>query len=268
MKKILIAGGNSGIGLEVARQLAAFGHHLVLLGRDPQKGEAALAELQNQPGKAEFLRADLATHAGVREAASTLLAAHDHFDILLHTTGVLIFDDARTADGLHPFFAVNYLSRYHLTQRLLPLLRKSESPAVIMMSSHILLDTKIDFTEYPWFNPFNFARAGRPIQFSNHHYAVYLRDTEPNIRAAVVNAGLADTGIWREVQSTRTNVLKSNQMNTIPESAAVSVELCLNDGWESGSYWGTLGKMESVSLQLDAQETERLIAICRDLTGV
>ncbi|WP_327242605.1 hypothetical protein [Streptomyces sp. NBC_01320] len=43
MKTILSAGGNSGIGLRVARDLLADGHRLILLGRDPRKGEAALA---------------------------------------------------------------------------------------------------------------------------------------------------------------------------------------------------------------------------------
>lgn len=268
MKKVLVAGGNSGIGLEAARQLAALGHHVILLGRDAQKGEAALAELEGRPGKAEFLAVDLSTHAGVRTAATTLLARHKWFDVLLHCTGVLIFDEVRTADGLHPFFAVNYLSRYHLTQLLLPALRKAESPRVIMLSADIALDTKIDFDQFPWFTPFEFSRARAAIQFGNHHYAAHLRDTEKNILSAVVNAGLADTGIWREALSTRQGVLNSGRMNSVPESAHVPVALCLNNGWESGSYWGTLGKLEHTPLRLDTPATKRLISICRNLTGV
>ena len=38
MKKIIISGGNSGIGFEAARQLTALGHHVVILGRDEKKG--------------------------------------------------------------------------------------------------------------------------------------------------------------------------------------------------------------------------------------
>ena len=269
MKKIIIAGGNSGIGLEAARQLTSQGHNVVLLGRDAHKGEAALAELKNQPGKAEFLASDLSTHAGVRQTAETLLSGHDRFDVLLHTTGVLIFDDVRTVDGLHPFFSVNYLSRYHLTQLLLPLLRKSDSPRVIMLSSHIDLDTRIDFEHYPQFTPFDFVRDRSAIQFGNHHYAVQLRDKERNILAAVVNAGLASTDIWREVPAqVRDSMLSSRQLNSIPESAVVPIALCVNDDWKSGTYWGTIGQLESISLDLDQQETARVMAICHELTGV
>lgn len=269
MKKIIITGGNSGIGLESARQLTALGHQVVLLGRDAQKGEAALAELKRHPGTAEFLAADLSTHAGVRAAAAALLAANERFDVLLHCSGVLMFEDVRTADGLHPFFAVNYLSRYHLTQLLLPLLRKSESGRVIMLSSDIALDTQIDFDQFPKFAPFEFKNMTAPIQFGNYHYAAYLRDAEKGILSAVVNAGLADTGIWREMPSSvRTSMLESRRMNSIPESAKIPVALCVNEGWESGSYWGKIGSLdEFISLRLDAQTTERLISICRDLTG-
>mgnify|MGYP001184883703 CR=1 FL=1 len=269
MKKILIAGGNSGIGLESARQLTALGHQVVLLGRDAQKGGAALAEIKDNSGKAEFLTADLSTHAGVRVAAESLLAAHEKFDVLLHTSGVLMFEDVRTADGLHPFFAVNYLSRYHLTQLLLPLLRKSDSPRVIMLSSHVPLDTQIDFDQFPKFAPFEFQKMTAAIQFCNHHYAVYLRDNQPGIFSAVVNAGLADTAIWREFPSeVREKMLASRPANSIPESAKIPVTLCLNDDWKSGSYWGKVGNPdEFISLQLDTQTTERLISICCDLTG-
>ncbi len=267
MKNILVAGGNSGIGLESARQLTVRGHHVVLLGRDERKGQAALAELGGA-GHAEFFAADLSTHAGVNTAAEKLLDAYERFDVILHSTGVLRFDDARTADGLHPFFAVNFLSRYHLTQRLLPFLRKSDSPRVIMLSSHIPLDTKIDFDYFPKFEPFDFGRARAAIQFGNHHYAAYLRDAEPKVLSAVVNAGVADTGIWRELPANvRESMLASGKQNTIAESAVIPVALCVNDDWGAGSYWGTIGKLESVPLNLDAQETEKLIAVCRELTG-
>lgn len=268
MKTILIAGGNSGIGFESARQLVAHGHYVVLLGRDEKKSQTAAAELRAAGGKASFIAADLSTHEGVRLAAQTLLGAYDHFDVLLHTTGVLRFDDARTADGLHPFFAVNFLSRYHLTQLLLPLLRKSNSPRVIMLASGQKLDTQIDFAMFPKFAPFDFAKMTGQIQFGNFHYAAHLRDTEKNILAAVVNAGLAATDIWRELPAeVRNSMLGSRQSNTIPESAVIPVALCVDESWQSGTYWGSVGKLEAVSLSLDSKTTERVISICRDLTG-
>ena len=269
MKNILIAGGNSGIGLEAARQLTTLGHRVVLLGRDGNKGQAALVELQDNPGTAEFLAADLSIHAGVRAAAAELLAAHNQFDVLLHCSGVLTFDEKRTTDGLHPFFAVNFLSRYHLTQLLLPLLRKSTSPRVIMLSSGLPLDTQIDFALFPWFSPFEFGRMTAQIQFGNFHFAAHLHDAEPPVLSAVVSAGLADTGIWRVIPpAVRASMLEKRQMNTISESARIPVALCVNETWESGTYWGTPGHLESTPLHLDERTTRRLISVCHQPTGV
>jgi hypothetical protein len=95
-----------------------------------------------------------------------------------------------------------------------------------------------------------------------------LRDTEKNILAAVVNAGLAATDIWRELPAeVRNSMLGSRQSNTIPESAIIPVALCVDENWQSGTYWGSVGKLEAVSLSLDSKTTERVISICRDLTG-
>ncbi len=271
MKKILISGGNSGIGLESARQLTALGHYVVLLGRDASKGAAALAELKRNPGQSEFLAVDVSTHSGVQAAAEKLLAAHERFDVLLHTSGVLIMEDARTADGLHPFFAVNYLSRYHLTQLLLPALRKSTSPRVILMTSKLKADTKIDFNQFPYFKQYNFRRMTASMQFGNQHYVAHLRDTEPRVLAAAVNAGVARTGIWRKTPlAVRLLAATVGRFffNSVSTSARNPVALCVEDGWASGSYLEKPGKPDQITpLRLDGQETQQVIAVSHELTG-
>ena len=62
----IITGGSSGIGLEAGRQLVALGHAVVLLGRDPAKGEAAAKALG---ANATFHATDLSSVAGVKELA-------------------------------------------------------------------------------------------------------------------------------------------------------------------------------------------------------
>lgn len=269
--RIVICGGNSGIGLEAGQQLAALGNHVVLVGRDEARGRAAAEQMSRRTGKAEFLRADLSTHEGVRAAASAVLAAHEQIDALLHTTGVLITDDVRTADGLHPFFAVNFLSRYHLTQRMLPALRRSSSPRVVMMTSKVPLDTRIDFSLYPRFSPFVFSKMTMPIQVGNHHYAAHLRETEKWLRVGVVNAGVARTGIWRAApwwMQAMAAMVGPLLFDSIPSSAKNLVTAATAEGWASGSYWLKVGTDQVTPIALDAADTVRVIAACRELTGV
>jgi NAD(P)-dependent dehydrogenase (short-subunit alcohol dehydrogenase family) len=197
MKSILVSGGNSGIGLQAAREFVRRGHRVVILGRDQRKGDEALASFGKVGGPASFFPVDLSTHAGVRQAAKQVLAESEHFDAVLHTIGVMTPEDVPTADGLHLFFAVNYLSRYHLTQLLLPALRRAERGRVVMMTAHVSLSTQVDLTAFPRFEQLHFGRMREPIQIGNHHYAAHLARTEPGLLAGVVNAGAAKTDILR-----------------------------------------------------------------------
>src|SRR5262245_28489702 len=108
MKSILVSGGNSGIGLQAAREFVAQGHRVVILGQDQRKGQEALASLGEAGKQAAFFAVDLSTHASLREAAKRVLAENDQFDAILHTAGVFASQDIRTADRLNLYFAVNY----------------------------------------------------------------------------------------------------------------------------------------------------------------
>ncbi|MGW1786889.1 SDR family NAD(P)-dependent oxidoreductase [Streptomyces sp. NPDC002143] len=272
MKTILIAGGNSGIGLQAARDLLADGHRLVLLGRDPHKGAAALASFGAAADRASFLAADLSTHDGVRDAAGRIVDQHDRLDALVHTTGVFTSQESRTADGLHPFFAVNYLSRYHLTQLLLPALRHAERPVVLMMTAAVPPTDDADFARFPEFAPFDFRHDREPIQLANHHYAAHLTRTEPGLVAGVVNAGAAKTDILRiapRYMRAAAKVLGPVLFDTVETSAHNVVEATRRDGWQTPVYWSKPGRFEQrIQITLDATTTQRLMDASLSLTGV
>ncbi|MGW9134869.1 SDR family NAD(P)-dependent oxidoreductase [Streptomyces sp. NPDC055681] len=271
MKTLLIAGGNSGIGLQAARTILDRGHRVVLLGRSQTKGEAALAGFGGAAERASFLATDLSTHDGVRDAARRVLDTHDHLDAVLHSTGILTIGESRTADGLHPFFAVNYLSRYHLTQLLLPALRRSPRPHVIMMTAAIPPTDDADFARFPQFAPFAFRRDRKSVQLANHHYAAHLTRTNPGLAAAVVNAGAVGTDILRAAPAAMRlggKILGPLVYDSIEKAAHNPVETTLRDDWETPAYWGKPGRFEQrTPIALDASVTEHLMDISRTLTG-
>lgn len=271
MDTILVSGGNSGIGLQAAHEFVARGHRVVLLGRDRRKGEQALASFGDAADRAAFFAVDLSTHAGVRDAASRILAEHDHLDGILHSTGVLTFKEMRTADGLHPFFAVNYLSRYHLTPLLLPTLRRTERARVVMMTASIPPTTQADFQQFPRFEPFDFRRMREPIQLANHHYAAHLARTEPGIRAGVVNAGAAKTDILRSspwYMRAMATVAGPVFFDSVDKSAHNVVEASLREDWPTATYWGKPGHFEQhTPIVLDEPTTYHLMDASRNLTG-
>ncbi|MBX7096772.1 MAG: SDR family NAD(P)-dependent oxidoreductase [Myxococcaceae bacterium] len=272
MRTIVISGGNSGIGLEAGRQLVAQGHQVVLLGRDAAKGQAAVASMSAGPGKAVFLASDLSTHAGVKAAAEQLLAQYPTIDGLVLGAGVLMTREERTADGLHPVFAVNALSRYHLTQRLFPALERSSAPTVVILVAQVPLDAAIDFSRYPKLSPFKGMGDLSGIQISNHHYVMQWAKEHPKVLFGLTNVGLVKTDIMREMPAFMRGVftvLGPLVTISVEKSAANAVALSTTGGWRSGAYWPKPGKVDQVTpLQLDLAVSAKVCAAAKELTGV
>ena len=65
----LVTGGNSGIGRATALALASRGAHVVLSGRDAERGEKVVAEIRAQGGTADFVATDLGDEASARQLA-------------------------------------------------------------------------------------------------------------------------------------------------------------------------------------------------------
>ena len=133
----LITGSSRGIGLGVARVLAAHGAIVTLHGRDGATLRQSLASLRESP-KHQYIAADLNTREGSKTLAQTFFGIHDKLDVLVHSAGII---GPRTTLANYPekdwneVIQVNLTSPFLLTQALLPLLRKGDHPSVIFISS-------------------------------------------------------------------------------------------------------------------------------------
>lgn len=273
MKTILVAGGTGGIGLEISRQLVGNDYRVILLGRDEAKGREAIASLGVGAEKSLFHSVDLSTHDGVAAAAKIVLRETDTLDAIVHASGVLLMNDVRTKDGLNQYFAVNYLSRYHLTQRLLPALRKSEHGRVIMMTAKAELDGKIDFDAFPEYEAFNFSRQTAQIHIANLHYAHRLAKTEPRLLAGAINAGAANTGILRKAPTYMRVMARLIGplffFNSVEDSAHNVVRASIDYSWPTATYWPKPGDFEQREhINMDIEDTRRVAEISQQLTGV
>jgi NAD(P)-dependent dehydrogenase (short-subunit alcohol dehydrogenase family) len=267
--KFVISGGNSGIGLEAGRQLVAKGHEVVLLGRDAAKGDAAAKSLG---AKASFLASDLSSHAGVKACAETLLATHPTLDGALLGAGVLTTKDQRTADDLHAVFAVNYLSRYHLGQRLLPALTKGSTPGkIVLLVAGVPLSAQIDFNVFPRYKPFPGMGALNSIQIANYHWVQQLAKERKDVKVAVANVGLVKTEIMRDMpvpMKLAFTLFGPFITNSAEAAASNAVRMLTTDEWTSGGYWPKPGKFDQVTpLALDAAVGQKVVQVSRELTG-
>ena len=137
MTKIaLITGGNRGLGLETARQLARDHEFSVYLGcRDAARGEEAAALLQTEGLDAHCLVLDVTDEASLVAAASQL----DSLDVLVNNAGVMLEHDARVGGvdvtTWRQTFDVNLFGAVAATNAFLPLLEQSEAPRIVNLSA-------------------------------------------------------------------------------------------------------------------------------------
>jgi NAD(P)-dependent dehydrogenase (short-subunit alcohol dehydrogenase family) len=129
-KQALITGGTDGIGKEIARGLADRGMRVLIVGRDLAKGTRAALELRESCGNREvdFIPADLSLVREAHRLAGEVCRRFNSLHYLVHSAGLIRGHHQLTDEGIESNFAINYLSRFALTNRLLPLLLSTGHP--------------------------------------------------------------------------------------------------------------------------------------------
>jgi NAD(P)-dependent dehydrogenase (short-subunit alcohol dehydrogenase family) len=134
---ILITGATDGIGKAAALKLAEEGHHLLLHGRNAEKGEALKQEIVRKTGndKLEFYLADFTSLQQIADMARKVRKDQDRLDVLINNAGMVSREYRETKDEIEATFQVNYLAQFLLTWHLLPLLRQSAPSRIVNVSS-------------------------------------------------------------------------------------------------------------------------------------
>lgn len=137
----LVTGANKGIGLEIARQLAAAGVAVIIGSRDAGRGAAAVADLAAQGLAATDVKLDVTDQASVAAAAATIEASHGQLDILVNNAGIFDFTDAAPSSAsiltVRQVLETNLIGALAVTQAMLPLLRKSPAGRIVNLSNSL-----------------------------------------------------------------------------------------------------------------------------------
>lgn len=133
---VLVTGANTGIGFEAVRALLQKGLTVYLAARDNAKGEAATAELASE-GQVHFVRIDTTDEATFKPALDRIEAEQGRLDVLVNNAGAAFPGNVLDIepDVLRLCLETNLHGPVRLTQLALPLLRKSQSARIVMVSS-------------------------------------------------------------------------------------------------------------------------------------
>ncbi len=129
-RRVIITGANSGIGYPTALELARKGAQVVLAVRNPEKGAAAVARINQVIGapRAELSQLDLASLSSIRAFAARELARNAGLDLLINNAGVWSPPKRlETTDGFELQFGTNVLGHFALTALLLPALKRASA---------------------------------------------------------------------------------------------------------------------------------------------
>lgn len=202
-RNVLITGGNSGIGLEMAQSLAAMGDRVIIAARDPRKSEAALAAIRaaTPAAEVEALPLDLGDFASVDRLAQAVLARMPAIDLLVLNAG-LFGKRRRLANGLEEMIGIMHFGHFRLTQQLLDAVKAARQGRIVITSSEMHRLGHIDEAAFTDPSRLRLAVAGYcQAKLAN---LLFTRELSRRLRGTRVTAnafhpGAVATGIYRDL---------------------------------------------------------------------
>src|SRR5438128_10806567 len=134
----LITGGTSGIGRAAATKLAQLGIHVIVVGRNAERGGKTVAEIRAAGGKADFISSDLRDASSAREVARRAIElGNGRVDILINNAGIYPFGPTQkmTEEIFDRVYSLNVKVPYFFVAELAPLMAKKGKGAIVNLST-------------------------------------------------------------------------------------------------------------------------------------
>jgi NAD(P)-dependent dehydrogenase (short-subunit alcohol dehydrogenase family) len=267
----IVTGATSGIGREIARNLAAHGATVVLACRNEVRGRAAMEEIVRATGNRHVhaMPVDLSRQSSIRCFARRFLATFPALHVLVNNAGVFLPERHVGVDGIEMTWATNVLG-YHLLSQLLLERLKASAPARVVNVASTFADG-LDLTD-PEFHRRHYdgVTAYRQSKQANRMltWALAERLAGTGVTANAVHPGGVATGIYRELRGLRgalvrgwVRIIKTSPRKgaDTPTWLATSAELANM----SGKFWAS--RREVPCIFRDRSAIERLWELCEKM---
>ena len=231
-KVCLVTGATDGIGKVSARVLAEKGAKVIIVGRNPEKSATVLAELKSSSGNEniDLLMADLAVMQEVYDLAEQVISHYDRLDILLNNAGGYFAKHELTSDGLERTFALNHMSYFLLTNKLMELLKSSAPARIVNVSSDAHYGVDMDFENLNGEQEYKAWKGYQKSKLANVLFTYELLKKVPaDITVNCLHPGFVATNFGHNIGGFFGPVLKiAQRISAIDpeEGAKTSIFLC------------------------------------------
>mmetsp|Transcript_11110 Transcript_11110/g.33307 ORF Transcript_11110/g.33307 Transcript_11110/m.33307 type:complete len:323 (-) Transcript_11110:577-1545(-) len=281
-KTAVVTGGNTGIGIETARALAAAGARVIITCRTADKGKAAATEIKatGVKGSVEYIPMELSDLKSVEAASVELHKIAPHIDIVILNAAVMALPErAFTKDGFEMQTGTNHFGHFAFLTPLLPHLKAQGSRVrIVVVSSmaHEWQKEPMAFEDLHWERrPYKAWKAYAQSKLANVLFAKQIaRDYKEfdvfSLHPGAINTNLtryaAPEGSW--LASLAGFLFKigpwlSSNWKTIPQGAATSVYAATSpdlDG-KSGAYLVDCNITPENKVALDPEQAAKLWAV-------
>ena len=278
MKRVIITGGNSGIGYQVATQLAEKGWSVTLFCRREEAAEQACEEIRRQTGNphVDYILVDLSDMKSVREAAEQYIQKEDFLDVLINNAAdfdLSVKKPILTKDGLEKQFATNVAAPFLLSILLKGLLEKSESGRIINISSQGLIlypFMKLDFENLSGQKHYSPAKTYYQNKLALLMLSLYMREHWEGIKVQAIRVTnvKVDMRRYNHLSAFMKNLYKiKSKLSISPEEMAkVYTALSTEDRYEGFLYDEKCKEVKANAPAYEEEEQEKLYSLLEHLT--
>ena len=204
-KVVLITGGNTGLGAETARSMAARGADVIITARTCSRADEVVSSIKAATGKTiEVGELELDSLVSIREFAEDFLARHPRLHILINNAGVMACPEGKTRDGFELQFGTNHLGHFLLTCLLAPALIDAAPSRVVNLSSfgHTFAPVCFDDIHFEYRDYDKILSYGQS-KTANVLFTVALEKklADKGVRAFAVHPGLIPTDLSRHMNT-------------------------------------------------------------------
>lgn len=273
----VVTGATSGIGKAIAGQLARAGFDLVLIGRNPAKGNRVVEEVKayGKDQSATYYNIDLCSQRQIRQVGAAIQSAHPRIDVLVNNAGIWTSRCELTDDHVEKQFAVNHLAYFLLTHLLYPNIANSPDGRIINIGSDSHKYGRINFDDLNLQRSYHGLKAYGQSKLANllFTYEFHRIRRHPHVSVYCVQPGLVKTDIGvKHTNPFHSLMWKLRRLGGVSPEQAAETAVYLATAQEaagmSGLYWDRCKPKQSSARSHNTEDAARLWKMSEELCGI